>query len=120
MVQEFNERLAEVEKTVAVTNANVGNILTMVTDIKAYLAKSAEQRVTMLEKLAVITNKQDDFVKYQLQCDEERQSLDKRVDKVETNQRNQKKIAVGIAAFISFLAYGGGKAVEKIGAWFAS
>lgn len=115
MSQEISERVSALETTVAVTGSDIGHIRTDISDIKGYLMKSAEQRVTMLEKQAVMINKQDDFINYQARCDKEREELAGRVDNVESFQRGQKRMAGGIAACVTLLAYGGSKAIENFG-----
>lgn len=106
------ERLKGVE-------TNVANIADGIEDIKQYLARSADQRVVMIEKLAVIDTKQNDMKEYQVRCDNDRKGLDKRVDNVEGFQSNQKKVVAAMAAGISFLVIGGSKVAEKVIVWFS-
>lgn len=130
MSQELIEGLIEVKsdiKNILFMQAQThGTVAAMQQKQDEYQAKSADDRQAMAVDIGIIKGSMADFSAYQRTCESDRKITDKRVGKIENFQSNQKKVAGGIAALVTFLAYGGsklvensGKVFEKIGSFFA-
>ena len=88
-------------------------------EIKAMQAAAAQKREDMIVTLALIVDKQQDMKKYQDTCDTERKELKTKTQNFENFQKNIRRDAFGIVALITFGVQGGGKLIEKIGAWLS-
>ena len=122
-----NDVAADHEHRITVTETNVISILLGIEEIKKIVSTAAEQRVDLLTAVSTVLAHQESFNKYQEACDADRlrlvnanTNLGRRLYRVENFQGAQRKAVAGIAAVAGFLAYGGGKLLEKIGAWFSS
>lgn len=103
--------MATDEARFATLEANAAATAAGISDIKTYLTRRSDQHLEVMQSLAVIKSKQEDFSKYIDECDKERSDLDTRLVVTETNQRNQARNATAIASTLALLFTG---AVE----WF--
>ncbi len=118
MPPDNHKRRITVLETIVATNNE--NVMKGIAELKGFLVRSADQRVEMLQTLTTVANQQAAFTKYQEGCDADRAKLGKRVGTVEGFQRSQKRYIIASGIIVTFLVQGGGKIVEKIGAWFSS
>lgn len=108
------------ERRISALENGSDSILRGIEDIKAYLVRSADKREEMMKTLTTVAVQQTASVKYQAECDAERRDHASRLNSVENYQTNQKRNAAGVAALVTIAVTGGGKAIEKIGAWLTS
>lgn len=110
--------------------ADLSNLKESVSEIKEYLGNGIKRHTEVMSAIAVITSNQANFqanltlvqtnlATYQKNCDDDRKGLGGRLNDVENFQKTQIKAAAAAGGFVGFLAYGGGKMLEKIGAWFS-
>jgi hypothetical protein len=81
--------------------ANLSNIARGVEEIKTYLYKGSDRHTEIISRLAVIDSKQNEYAKYQQDCESDRGGHEKRLTAVETYQTGQRKTIATLSAVIS-------------------
>ena len=89
------------ESRLSTVEANLTNIARGVEEIKSYLYKGSDRHTEIISRLAVIDSKQNDYAKYQQDCESERGGHDKRLSAVEAYQATQRRTIATLSAVIS-------------------
>lgn len=99
--------------------AGIQNLSSRFDRIETYLGKGVDRHTEVMTELALVRHSQENFTEYTARCDEDRQAMGQRIADVEVFQKNQIKVAAAAGGLLGFLAYGGGKAMEKFWGLFS-
>lgn len=91
------------ENRLATVEANVLDIKDGIREIKQYLTKRSDQHLEVMQKLAVITSRQEDTLNYQELCDKDRNDHDKRLNGLETSEKMDKAVEARTLALATCL-----------------
>lgn len=89
------------ENRLSTVEANLANIARGVEEIKSYLYKGSDRHTEIISRLAVIDSKQNEYAKYQQDCENDRGGHEKRITAVENYQASQKRLIAALSATVS-------------------